>query len=727
VSATENASNTHERQHWLDLRARGWRDATARWVMGLLAFLTLTGVSIELLPFSVFNQHALVTHTLLGVLFTPLFAIYVVRHVRAWWDFPSTHIKLTGWASGAMALVCVASGLVLTGEGAVGRSISHAWRIAHTLSTYGVLVFLTPHLVALVVRERRKRAEPNAASLLADMRAHLRAASFPLAAGAAATLLLCVLVRPASFVNEFPAGYDREPYSGAGPFAPSLAQTATGHAFDARSLSGSASCGTSGCHAEIREEWLPSAHRYAAMDFVFQAIQGVMAQQNGATSTRYCAGCHDPISLFSGTKYIGVEHLTDLAGYQEGVSCLACHAIQKTDVKGNANYVIAQPERYVWELKDGEVPRFLADFLIRTYPDHHVESLSRRMFKTPEFCAACHKQFIDEQVNKVGWVQLQNQYDNWKGSRWNHPGDPQKTIECRECHMPLTASTDPAAGDAADFNRTPDDGKHRSHRFLGANQFIPVHQKLEGGAHQAELVEQWLQGKVEVPEIRERWRAGPAVPIELDVPESARAGEKLVLRVHILNNKVGHDFPTGPLDIIQSWVEVRVTDDLGHEVFHTGERDPKNFIESGTFMFKAEPVDRYGNLIDRHNLWEMVGVRFKRSLFPGAADVASFEFPCPGGEGARVPDLPGERSLEIAVPRDGVRELSVEARLNYRKIDQYLIQFAFGKDCPITAPVTEVSSTSARIPIVAAASAAPVAPAAVPVDVPPAPGGKGGR
>ena len=51
--------------------------------------------------------------------------------------------------------------------------------------------------------------------------------------------------------------------------------------------------------------------------------------------------------------------------------------------------------------------------------------LSKRAFKKPEYCAACHKQFIDKEVNRVGWVQLQNQYDNWKASHWHDPeGDP---------------------------------------------------------------------------------------------------------------------------------------------------------------------------------------------------------------------------------------------------------------------------------------------------------------
>jgi hypothetical protein len=204
------------------------------------------------------------------------------------------------------------------------------------------------------------------------------------------------------------------------------------------------------------------------MDRVFLGIQDVMARENGAESTRYCGGCHDPISLFSGTKNIFVENLTGLHGYQEGISCLACHAIRETDIKGNANYTVTQPKEYLWQWETNGLRRLMRDFLIRSIPGEH-QKLSKRSFKKPEYCAACHKQFIDEEINRVGWVQLQNQYDNWASSRWNHKGDARKTVECRECHMPLVASRDPARGDILDYNRSGNDGKHRSHRFLGAN------------------------------------------------------------------------------------------------------------------------------------------------------------------------------------------------------------------------------------------------------------------
>jgi hypothetical protein len=319
------------------------------------------------------------------------------------------------------------------------------------------------------------------------------------------------------------------------------------------------------------------------------------------------------------------------------------------------------------------------------------------VFKTPEYCAACHKQFIDQEVNNVGWVQLQNQYDNWRKSRWNHPGDPRKTIECRECHMPLIDSQDPASGDALDYNRTPRDGKHRSHRFIGANQFMPAALKIPGAEKQIELTGKWLRGEYEIPEIADKWSRGPAVAIELQAPEEVAGNEPVALRAVITSNKVGHDFPTGPLDIIQSWVELTVVDESGRTVFKSGTLDDRHFIEPGSFMFKAEPVDQYGNLIDRHNLWEMVGVRFRRSLFPGFSDTAEYAFRCPGN--AEAASEPTAYDRRYTVPAGSARPgtLQVTARLMYRKIDQYLLNFMFGEKAGLTSPVTEMARAQATI------------------------------
>jgi hypothetical protein len=269
--------------------------------------------------------------------------------------------------------------------------------------------------------------------------------------------------------------------------------------------------------------------------------------------------------------------------------------------------------------------------------------------------------------------------------------------------MPLVDSSDPAAGDASDYNRSAGDGKHRSHRFIAANQMMPRLLKLPGWEKQVELTEQWLRGEFPIPEIEHKWEKGPAVTIRLSLPESVSPGEEVTIKTIITSNKVGHDFPTGPLDIIQSWVELVVTDDAGRELFVTGRTDSSGFIQPGSFILKAEPVDQYGNLIDRHNLWEMVGVRHRRALFPGFADVADFSFFCPefyrtDTGGPPDPSL-GSREHQLKVPEGYSGTLHVEARLNYRKIDQSLLNFIYGTEAGLTSPVTVMSVDRGKIPV----------------------------
>jgi len=679
----------------------GWVSRLAVLAMTVLVFETVSGLAITLAPFHPAVEWGVLLHTLVGVLTLLPLLWYFVAHWRDYAHYKISNVVLLGYVAVAALLVCLVSGVVVTWQGLFAVKMAAGWRQAHLISTFVALGVGLVHVVLVAVRAKSGTSAWSMAVRVVGLTAVavLVVAALPL------------LYSGVEYHNEFPDDYDFL-YGEDRPFAPSLARTASGGAYDPRSLSGSESCGSSGCHSQILAEWKPSAHRWAAMDAAFQKIQGIMAEQNGAESTRYCGGCHDPISLFSGTKNIGVEDLTGLHGYQEGISCLACHAIRQTDLQGNANYVMGQPGEYLWQWADGGTRKVLRDFLIRTYPDHH-NLLSKRAYKTPEYCAACHKQFIDEEVNRVGWVQLQNQYDNWKASHWNVEGDPQKTVECRECHMPLVASNDPAAGDAADYNRSPDDGKHRSHRFVASNNLMPAVLQVEGWEKQVELTGAWLRGEFEVPEIAHKWSRGPIVTIGLETPESVRPGETFPIRVTLTSNKVGHDFPTGPLDIIQSWVELTVADDDGNVVYSTGKLDENNFVEPGSFLFKVEPVDQYGNLIDRHNLWEMVGVRFRRALFPGYSDTVEFNVACPA-------DMP-QRDDQQGSREHSARDYSVDApsssgsyhvtaKLHYRKVDQFLLNYMFGEDSGLTAPPVELSRAVATVSVDPAASAAALEP-----------------
>jgi len=747
-----------------------WRRALTGAVLGLLLFETVTGLAIYLLPFSVFNQFAVLWHTVIGIVMAAPVGWYVGRHWLCRFRGNFNHYQLLGYLTAVAILALFVSGVVLTWEALFDTRINYGWDLLHIIAGFVLITVLGAHLATLIWRKVNKEQARRAIR-----RAHW-SSLWQTGVWAGGLTGLCWLTagiyEPIQYDDSFPADYSFR-YGEDRPFAPSLARKDTTDvedalkagilaalnedqgrfflanlrvdptkhqgivsvadklcgemaldednkqairkavaqaregfakhgAIDARRLADSASCGTSGCHSEIYEEWLPSAHRYSSMDFVFQEVQANLTKEKAPESTRYCAGCHDPIALFSGAKNVGNLTLS-VEGADEGVSCLTCHSMVQTDIRGNADYTIKPSPRYIYEMHDGSVAKAVSDFLIRAYPQHHVETHTRPLYKTAEACGACHKQFIDEELNEVGWVQGQNQYDNWRKSRWHHEGDVEKTIACRDCHMPLQDSTDPASGDPHDPNRSPSDGKHRSHRFLAANQFIPRHHKLEGAEKQCDLTVKWLRGEYEIPEIADLWTTGPAIRIALSVPEQVRPGENVQIQTILTNNKTGHDFPTGPLDMIESWVELTVTDEAGHIVFASARPDERGYLVDPQIVFKAELIDRFGKLIDRHDLWNLVGARFKRTLFPGFTDTTAFKFECP----AMPTDTRDRSRLAPSQSRtfalDGGfsgRDLTVTASLKYCKFSAPFLDSLFGKEEHLRSTVTEISRAEAVIRVV---------------------------
>jgi len=679
--------------------AAEWRAPLAIITMAGLTYLTLTGLLIYLASFSVFNQYGVLIHTAIGVVWTPLFVWYSIRH---WWlrfRGKFNHVQLLGYVGFALIALCVISGVVLGLQAAFATRINYTWDLIHIITGIVLAFVVVAHL--LVVWLRRV----NAPATLVPLRAAKRSFLMWLVVGTALPVIghaaLASLHKSPELKNDFPDDYSWK-FGKDRPFAPSLVRTVSNWAYDSKSLAGSAGCGTSGCHSDILEEWQPSAHRYASSDVAFQAVQRIMLDDAGAEATRYCAGCHDPIALLSGSKNVNVEGLTS-PGADEGVSCVSCHSIVQTDVRGNADYTVTQVERYIGETSEGKLNKWVSDFLIRAYPRHHQASFQRDMYKTAEYCGACHKQFIDEEVNQIGWVQLQNQYDNWRKSRWYHGDDEEgrkKTITCRECHMPLVDTADPASGDTQDYNRSSDDGKHRSHRFLAANQVMPLLMKLPGAMEHVEKTEEWLRGEIEIPEIADKWTSGPVIRVDLEGPEKVKSGDKVDLQVILTNNKTGHGFPTGPLDIIRSWVDLIVKNEAGEVVYQSGGLDEHGQIPEGTLVLKAEGIDRYGKVIDRHNLWEMVGARFKRTLFPGMSDTTTYSFACPGFSAPPVEQADAQKEAHtFSAPAKG-ETLTVTALLNYQKADAIFLDRLFGEDAGIRTPITRISEDSIQIQVV---------------------------
>jgi len=234
------------------------------------------------------------------------------------------------------------SGGFLTWQAALGPKRSENWDLIHLITGTAACVLLVVHL--LMAFSRRG----HALSRQPELAAAARRFSMQTAAWVSATALLIFLgalawpQRPVDL--PLPEGYSLsgyleqfDEYRGS-PFAPTYARTASGMLVDPEVISHSESCGSAGCHEQILAEWQPSAHRFSAMNPPFQEVQLAFAKDRDVAETRYCAGCHDPISLFAGAKDIAHSGL-EAPGAREGASCAVCHSISKVDQRGNGDYV----------------------------------------------------------------------------------------------------------------------------------------------------------------------------------------------------------------------------------------------------------------------------------------------------------------------------------------------------------------------------------------------------
>jgi hypothetical protein len=215
-----------------------------------------------------------------------------------------------------------------------------------------------------------------------------------------------------------------------------------------------------------------------------------------------------------------------------------------------------------------------------------------------------------------------------------------------------------------------------------------------------QLTEEWLQGRRRIPEIEEKWAKGPdrqdwtgsrnrPTPRHHSHPRRADVEQG---RSRLSDRSARHDSELGGVARHRPH---------GREIFSTGTRDAQNFIAPGTFLFKAEPVDQHGNLIDRHNLWEMVGVRFRRALFPAYSDTVEYQVSCSGLSDVRGAQAPGEgdhRHFQIPKPTRPGR-YTVVASLQYRKVDQFLVNYLLGPRSGITARVVEIGRAAAAIDV----------------------------
>ncbi|MFQ5627817.1 MAG: hypothetical protein ACE5I1_03575 [bacterium] len=218
-------------------KLKEWQQKLLLFVSAFLLFETLTGLAIYLLPFSISNQVMVFIHTLLGLVFIIPFAWYQIRHWLTYRSMSMSHIKLTGYISMVVVIVAAISGLVLTYQAIFLTKISYTWDVIHIVSTFALIASLLPHIIVILVRNFRASASETMQPIAAAGKRFSWNSVFVTAILFAVVALLVYAYEQPKMVNEFPEDYSYV-YGDDRPFAPSLANTKTGGAVDARSISG---------------------------------------------------------------------------------------------------------------------------------------------------------------------------------------------------------------------------------------------------------------------------------------------------------------------------------------------------------------------------------------------------------------------------------------------------------------------------------------------------------
>ncbi len=650
------------------------------WVGGGLLFTLLTGFWIWLAPFSVSSQMAVLFHTAAGLLILIPLVFWQLSHWLATRHAPRKARKVSGYVGFWLLAICVVAGTVITWQAAFETVISHGWANVHLWSGVLALPFLAFH----VLPRRQNGLSPS------DLQAQTPAADDGLArrrtwkyalgvvAGLGLLWAASVATYRAPSLNKYRPPTSFKPAPGPNPFAPSNTELQTGKPVPAQAIGNSRACGASGCHTTIYAEWRASAHHWSEEDQFFQAVRKATTDVQGVQSTKKCGGCHAPVSMLSG--YGNPRLGKNIPGYKEGDSCIACHAVRHVDERGIGSYVLGIPQPYLYEYSTHHDATLINHFLIRVYPWQHDRDFSLKLVRQAKSCAPCHKEF--DVVGKYGVLQVETQYDSWKHNKWNTDVNPRKRLRCQQCHMFYQTARGRAEADPYDL-RIGLGPKYHDHRFAAANQFMPLALRSPDAKQQVRDVERWLTGKQLVPEIQKVWPRGPVVPIAIRAPATVRHGEQVDLQVILTNRKVGHSFPTGPLNVVRVWIELEVRDRTGKEVFHSGALNSKNHVEAGSYVLRPLALTPNGESIMTEDVWHPMGPIYRPAIAPGQAESFDYRF---------------------RVPRGAAGPLVVKARLRYRKANQFFMDAVYPHQHR-EAPITDLSSDSTEMMIVGGAAA----------------------
>jgi hypothetical protein len=666
----------------------------AKWLNATLFAVFVSGLLVYLLDFhSVWTQLNSLAHVLMGVVFTVVSVPYFYIHFKRTLAFRRASIIFSG-----ILLLLLWLLILFTGywHAIYGETESNKWvNSLHLYGSFSFVAILALHITMHVFSFPKNRINSEAGVFPSNAKQHrpflVRTNITFQAIIALSAVVFTIIDSPE---NEEGAAAVT-PYSykyGDHPFRPSQTETHDGKFTRQQDIGHSDKCIS--CHEDVGKQWLSSMHRLAGADPTYVTNVDLLSKTKGIEATRYCEGCHAPIALLTGQLTYGGQHggTPNTMAHAEGISCMSCHGISSlVHEKGVASYIFEPATDYLFAETGSPLLQWLNERLIKLDPSQHKADMAKPLMQEPKVCAACHVQFMDEDMNNWGWVKMQDDYSAWANSQYAHQQETEFTsadyTRCQDCHMPLVSASDPSANNA---------GKIRNHRFIGANTFVPA---MRGDTEQLELTQQFLKTNkvrlaIDPPKrtdvFHSQFHLDETLRDTSEVQPFFYLGETADINVVISNVGVGHNFPAGTIDINEVWVAFSVVDATGKSIYRNGDILDSDHVDPTAYFYGSKPVDRFGQHVWKHDLFNRVGMSFKRVIKAGESDIVNYTFNLPAW--AESP-------------------MTITATLRYRKLNARYAKWAL-KDQYFELPVTDMARDNIQIPIkIVAKVSAPVLPA----------------
>ncbi|MDX6695192.1 MAG: hypothetical protein QOF02_2795 [Blastocatellia bacterium] len=475
---------------------------------------------------------------------------------------------------------------------------------------------------------------------------------------------------------------------GPNPFTPSNATTVSGQFIPGSKFIAASRCAE--CHTDAHAQWSESAHRNAFREPFYQKNVKDLISQRGIEFTRHCEGCHNPAALFSGalTKNSKIKRPFD----EDGVSCIACHSVEKATGRGVGGYVMNEPALLVKE--DGS--RLLEDVTNQQILDDvpsHRRAVMRPLLKEPEFCAGCHKSQVPKELNDYKFLRAFSVGDELQMSSFSkespHPFYTRDKETCNTCHMKKEA--------APLFDVAAKEGQLKSHRWAAANTAIPFFYKWQ---EQLDAVAKLLEADalgVDIFALRRKSAGGATEEFIAPVNRAnfkIAAGDQLTADVVITNKNVGHSFPPELRDFYEAFIEFTVADDAGKTLYQSGFIKPNGYLDESAHNYKTYLVKNDGGFNDKHHIWRTKIVSQNNQIQSGRSDVTRYQF---------------------RVPKDLTGAMKLTAKLRYRRFTRVFSDYALGHS--VNYPIVTMATAEQTLRV--GDNKAPLAPASPPKNVMP--------